>query len=409
MFRIKDHHLHLPHITFDDTKNMKMLFGIRVVRDLVNKMAMFFVPVFLFIVGSGSDFFSWLPFNSFQRGMLVLSFYYVINGVISFLYAIPAGVLYRKIGYQRSFVFSFLLRCLFFILLYFSQANPMFLLLAVILDAVNSQMFWGGYYSILSKDSRKKNLGKDVGLVYTLVQIVAVISPAMSGFIAYLAGIEVLFLIGLVLTLLSSFFAINMDVDFSNNSVSYKEFFGWLHETRFVKLGASFAGKYIYDASIYIWPLYIFLLLGSVDKVGYLYTVSLFLALLFTYFTGNYIDNHKSKKPFYYSGGVLSAITALRTQVVTIWGIALVDMMDKLVSNVYNLYFDTMFVRRSKGHSADSFFIYREMLLNAASVFFWGFVGIFFIFFSGWKSLYLLASVGVLIGLLMKDSKYDRR
>lgn len=405
MFRIKDHHLHLPHITFDNTKNLRLLYGIRIVRDLVNKMAMFFMPVFLFTVGSQSPELQFLPVNSFQTGMITLAGYYVGAGTIAFLMGVPSGIIFRKIGYQRSFVFAFLLRSLFFISMFFAKQSIWFLLPALVLDAVNGQLFWGGYYSLLSKDARRKNMGKDMGFLYTLLQIVAVISPAISGFIAYLMGIEVLFLIGLLLMLFSSVLAVQMDSHKVSNTVSYKEFFEWIHETRFVQLGASFIGKYVYDASIYIWPLYIFLLLGSVDKVGYLYTVSLFLAMVFTYFTGNYIDHHKSKKPFYYSGGALSVITMIRTQVVSVWGIAFVDMFDKLISNVYNIYFDTMFMIRGKGHSSDSFFIYREMMLNIATVLFWSFVGIFFVFFSGWKALYILASVGVLVGLLMKESK----
>lgn len=407
MFRTKDHHLHLPHITFDNSKNLRLLYGIRVLRDLVNKMALFFLPIFLFTVGSESSYLNQFPFSDFQRGMLTISSYYIIVGIVGFLMGVPSGIVSRKFGYQKSFVFSFLLRALFFIVIFFSKGNILFLIPAAFLDAINSQLFWGGYYTLLSKNFKKKNTGKDVGFLYTLLQIVAVISPAISGFIAYLAGIEVLFLIGLVLMLMSSFLAINMDVKKSNNSVSYKEFFKWLHETRFIKLGASFSGKYLYDASIYLWPLYIFLLLGSIDKVGYLYTVSLFLAMLFTYFAGSYIDHHKSKKPFYFSGGFLSIITILRTQVFTVWGIAFIDMFDKLISNVYNIYFDTMFMKRGRGHSAISFFIYREMLLSASMLIFWSCVGIFFVFFSGWQSLYVLASIGVLVGLLMRESKHE--
>lgn len=408
MFRIKDHHLHLPHITFDNTKNLKLLFGIRVIRDLVNKMAMFFLPIYLFTLGSTTNYLSFLSLSDFQKGMITISFYYIIVGIISFLLGVPGGIVLRKIGYQKSFVFSFLVRSLFFILMFFAKGSALFLIPAALLDALNSQLFWGGYYSLLSKNAKKTNMGKDVGVLYTLLQIVAVISPAISGLIAYLVGIEVLFLIGLVFMMLSSFLALNMNLKVVTNTISYKEFFEWIKETRFMTLSASFGGKYLYDAAIYLWPLYIYSLLGSIDRVGYLYTVSLFLAMLFTYFAGDYIDQHKSKKPFYFSGGFLSLLTALRTQVVTIWGIAFVDTFDKLVSNVYNLYFDTMFIKRGKGHSSDSFFIYREMMLNVSMVIFWSFVALFFIFFSGWKSLYILASVGVLVGLLMKDSKHVR-
>lgn len=407
MFRIKDHHLHLPHFTFDDSKNLRLLYGIRVVRDLVNKMAMFFLPVFLFTVGAEAKLFHFWELNDFQQGMLTLSLYYVLNGITGFLVSVPSARVFKKIGYQRSFVFSFLLRALFFISMYFAATNYLFLIPAFLLDAINSQLFWSGYYSLLSKNAMRKNMGKDVGVLYTLLQIVAVISPAVSGLIAYLAGIESLFLIGLVLMLVSSFFAVQMDLAPVRNTVSFKQFFEWLHEMRFAQLAASFGGKYIYDAAIYLWPLYIFLILGSVDKVGYIYTVSLFLALLVTYFIGTYIDHHKSKRPFYYVGGFLSVITAIRSQVLSIWGIAFIDMFDKLASNVYNLYFDTMFIQRGKGHSADTFFMYREMMLNLAMVVFWSCVGVFFTFFSGWESLYILASVGVLVGLLIRDSKHE--
>lgn len=407
MFRIKDYHLQLPHFTFDNSKNLRLLYVIRVLRDLGNKMAMFFLPVYLYIVGSSSNVLHELPFSSFQRGMLTLSGFYIVFGILSFLMGIPTGYLYKKIGYQRTFMFSFLLRCLFFVSAFFAKQNIWFLIPAVFFDAVNAQLFWPGYYSLLSNNALKKNMGRDIGFLLTVIHILSVISPAISGFIALVAGIEVLFLIGLVLTLSSTVFALYMDTDLAPNSVSYAEFFKWLREPRFRKLAASFCGKYIYDISIYIWPLYIFLVLGSIDKVGYLYTVSLFLATTITYFIGNYVDTHKSKKPFYLSGGVLSIITILRTQVVTPLAIAFVDLFDKLFANVYSIYFDTMFMRRSKGTAVNSFFIYREMLINLATIFFWFFTAIFFIFFSGWKSLYILAGVGVLIGLLMKESKYE--
>ena len=105
-------------------------------------------------------------------------------------------------------------------------------------------------------------------------------------------------------------------------------------------------------------------------------------------------------------GGFLSVLTVFRSQVVSIWGIAFIDMFDKLASNVYSIYFDTMFMKRGKGHDSDSFFVYREMLLNLSTVIFWACVGLFFVFFKGWQSLYIFASVGVLTGLLMKDTKH---
>ena len=411
MPKIRSHHLHLPNYTFDDNKNLRLLYGIRVIRDLANKMAAFFLPIFLFNIGSETNFLSFLNnfpnvfFSDFQRGMLTIAFYYVVYSIVGFFTAVPAGKLLGKIGYQRSFTLSFMIRALVFFLLFLSKSNPLYLIPSTVLDGMGAQFFWGGYYSLLSRSANKRNMGKDLGLIQFLLQVVAVISPAISGFIAYLVGLEYLFLIGTVLALPSSVLALMMDSKIYANSISFKQFKNWLSERRFIKLGIAYTGKYVSDTLIYLWPLYVFFILGSVDRVGYLYAFSLFLAMFFTFFIGKYIDKNKNKKPFYLSGGFISLLWIARTQILSVWSIALVDTFDRLATNVYALFFDTIFMRRGKGRSSDEYFIYSEMMLSFSKVIFWILFGLFFIFFSSWNSIFISAGVAVLVGLLISDKK----
>ncbi|MBP7700935.1 MFS transporter [Candidatus Woesebacteria bacterium] len=407
MPRTRSQHLHLSHISFDDSKNMKLLYGIRVTRDFVNKMAMFFLPIFLYKIGSETNLLSFLPFSSFQKGMLAISFYYVIYGAVGASTAIYFGKLLGKIGYQRSFVLSLILRTLMFATLYFANIHPTYILIASVVDGVNAQLFWPGYFSLLSKTAHKSNMGKDLSLIQFLLQLVAVISPAISGAIAFIVGFEYLFLIGIAINLLSSVFALMMDVKTHENNVSFANFLIWIKDRRFLKQGIANAARNTNDTVIYLWPLYIFFLLGSVDRVGYLYTFSLFLAMLFTFFIGKYIDHHKNKKPFYLSGGFISFLWIARTQVFDVWGIALVDTFDKLATNVYALFFDSMFMKRGKGHLSDEYFTYLELILNINRVIFWSMFGVFFIFFSSWNSLFIFAGVTVLVGLLISEKKPD--
>ncbi len=129
--------------------------------------------------------------------------------------------------------------------------------------------------------------------------------------------------------------------------------------------------------------------------------------MLFTFFIGKYIDHHKNKKPFYLSGGFISFLWIARTQVFDVWGIALVDTFDKLATNVYALFFDSMFMKRGKGHLSDEYFTYLELILNINRVIFWSMFGVFFIFFSSWNSLFIFAGVTVLVGLLISEKKPD--
>ncbi len=407
MPRIGSHHLHLPHITYDDSKNMKLLYGIRVTRDLVNKMALFFLPIFLYSIGSETNFLSFLPFSNFQRGMLTISLYYVIYGMVGLAIGIYSGKLLGKIGYQRSFVLSLTLRTLMFVALYFSKFSPILIVVSAIIDSVNAQFFWAGYFSLLSKTAHKSNMGKDLSLIQFLLQTVAMISPAISGVIAYLLGFEYLFLIGIVMNLLSSVFALMMDVKIHENNVSFANFKVWIKDRKFLQLGIANSGRNINDLVMYLWSLYIYFLLGSVDRVGYLYTFSLFLAMTFTFFIGKYIDHHKNKKPFYMSGGFISFLWLVRTQVFDVWSIALVDTFDRLATNVYSLFFDAMFFKRGKGHLSDEYFTYLEMILNFSRIIFWSLFGIFFLFYSSWNSIFVFAGIAILVGMLISEKKPD--
>lgn len=407
MPRTGSHHLHLPNFTYDDSKNMKLLYGIRVTRDLVNKMAMFFMPIFLFTIGFETNFLSFLPFSNFQKGMLAISIYYIIYGIVGLSIGILSGKMLAKIGYQRSFVLSLILRTLMFATLYLSNANPIYILISAVIDGANSQFFWAGYFSLLSKTAHKGNMGKDLSLIQFLLQLVAMISPAISGAIAYLVGFEYLFLIGIAINLLSSVFALMMDVSVHKNNVSFDNFILWIKDKKFLQQGIANSARNTNDSIMYLWPLYIFFLLGSVDRVGYLYTFSLFLAMIFTFFIGKYVDRNKNKRPFYLSGGFLSFLWLARTQVFDVWSIALVDTFDRLATNVYSLFFDSMFLKRGKGHLSDEYFTYLEMILNFNRIIFWSLFGIFFLFFSSWNSIFIFAGIAILVGMLVSEKKPD--
>ena len=49
----KTNHIHLPHFNFefDNSHNLRMLYGLRVARELTNNLVFFFLPLFLFQIG----------------------------------------------------------------------------------------------------------------------------------------------------------------------------------------------------------------------------------------------------------------------------------------------------------------------------------------------------------------------
>jgi MFS family permease len=404
MPRIREHHLHLPHFRIDSSKNMSLLYAVRVIRDLVNKLAIFFLPIYLYQQGVVDPFWEILSGNELQRGVLLLAIFYLTKSLTAISTTMSIGQLTLKIGYQKAILVGFVLYALFISLLYMSNTPGLLLLLAAFISGLENSFFWNSYHTLISKFALNKHMGQDLGLLQFFLQLAQAIAPALGGILIVSYGFNSLFMVGLIGVLLAMIFVAQMELKKEKDHISWKEFKKWTKEREFLRLTISHSGRYLNDATLVIWPLYIFLILGSIDRVGFLYTMSLFLAMILSFAVGFYIDHQKSKKPFYISGGLLSVIWFLRSQVISFWQIALVDTIDKLTSNFHWLFFDSMTMKRAQGGQAFSYFVYRELIVSFFAVLFWLVVGsLFLILPNPWMALFIVAAVGVPLSLLVRE------
>ena len=153
-----------------------------------------------------------------------------------------------------------------------------------------------------------------------------------------------------------------------------------------------------------LWPIYVFLFLNRVDRVGWLYSLSFLLAMLLSILMGIYIDHSRHRRSFLVSGGVLSLLWIIRANVWSIWGMALVDAADRLIGNFHWLWYDTLLYRTGQTHHAWWYFTVRELVISLTGVVFWLAVGLTFILIeNAWLGLFGLAAVGVLLSALMSD------
>jgi len=404
MPKIKNYHFHLPFLKFDSNGNLKYLYALITVRNLSNKLTMFFLPLFLFDLGKSLNFSFLASLSEFQRGILLIAFTYFLIRFLTVILSIPIAQIISKIGLERGLSVGAILYTLMTLALFFATKNPLFIFVVSVIDGFQIPFFWSSYHTIFSRNALKSNVGKDLGFVNTLINLVAMVSPAIGGMIITTFGFQALFIVGLGISLIAIFFTFKMKNEKIKDEVSFKEFSAWIGEKRYKRLALSFFGKYINDATLVVWPLYVMILLGSVEKVGFLYTTSIFLAMILSFFIGSYLDKvKKARKPFLLSGGMLAALWFVRTQIISVWTIAVVDMLDKLTSNFHWLFFNRLWMIRSKGSQALSFFVYRELLLSICAVVFWWVFASFFIAFPlGWQGLFVFAALGVMLSLLIK-------
>lgn len=393
--------------TFQRTKNLRYLYSIRIVRDLANQLMVFFLPLYFFNLRF--PFMQRFDLSGLQEGIFNVAMVYALTYLVCFFTAIPTSKILTKHGVRYGFVLGHLLYALYVLCLISSQTNTYLVLTAAVINGLHINLFWNSYHYSLSRYSNENKIGANLGIINFLLNLLAMVAPALGGIIIVTLGYQTLFLLGLFVILFGALFSLLLDNVRVRDGISFAEFFSWLSEPTFRRLATSFTGRYFNDASINLWTLYMFILLGSYDGVGYFYSLSLLLALIISYFAGSFIDQSKGRKQFVLSGGLLSVFWLLRSFAVNIWTITFINAFDKLASSFHWLFFDRSWIMRGKGREALSYFVYREMIYSLAALAFWGFVALIFYFFiAAWKSLFVAAAIGVLLTLLIKEHKADR-
>ena len=395
-------------LKIDNSKELHFLYALRFVNDLISRLAGFFIPLFLFSLRDQISLLDRLPLSDFQNGIFIVLTYYFVLRLSTLLTSILSGKIIAKLGTRFSILISFLFQATWLWSLNSSQSQPYFLILAAISSGLHINFFFTPFYTMLSRYTQKRHTGQDLSMIELILQLTSVVTPALGGLIIVILGYDILFLVSLVGVIFGLVVACLMDTHHFDKAPTISEFIFWIKERSYQKLVVSYTGRYINDGALVLWPLYVFILLGSVLKVGYLYSLSLFLAMVIVIVTGFYVDHQKSKKPFFLSGGILSLIWIIKTQIISIWSIAVVDTVNKLTSSFHWLYYDSLFMRRAKGSKDLFFFVYRELITSLIAVIFWASLLPLFLLSLSWSGVFIVAAFGVILSLMVND-KYEQK
>lgn len=387
---------------FTTSRDLTLLYYEKVIRDLVNKLVFFFFPIYLFEVGSRS-LTQFLPLNDWQSGIVALGGYYVLTRLLMVAIIIPIGAITARAGYQRALFYSYVFRACSFLGLFLSVLNPLFLIAVIVFEAIQQSFYWPSYWTLLARNTHKKTMGANLGAIQIGLLTLGAVTPAISGILNSELGFQIIFFLGTVGTVASMCLVLLLSATCDFDTVSWAELKQWLSERRYARLSLAVTGRYVYDVMVYLWPLYLFFLFGTVERVGFVATMALFLALVVTVFATVKLDSLKSRAPFKISGISIALSWFLRTQVFTFWSAALVDALDKISGNYHWLYFDVTLFKRSKGSQAHSFFVYHELLLSVVMAITWLLVVLALVLTGSWQLLFVITGIGVLLTLLVKE------
>lgn len=398
------HHLHLPFFNLFSERDLRLLYYNRVLRDLVTKLAFFFIPIYLYQLG-GRIIPDRFGLSTFEQGFLLIASFIIVQRVGVAILVIPLNRIGSAIGYQRSLVLSYAFRVAQFAMLFVSTWFPPALFLSALFDSAQTALYWPNYHTLMTQYAHKKDIGASLGILQFILLLVAAVTPAIAGLLSSQMGFAFLFFLGIFGALGGLILSLLLSATCDLDQVSFAEFKAWMRERRFKVLTIATTGRQMYEMAHFLWPLYLFFLFSTVERVGLIATLSLVLALVVTASVTFRIDHSHSRSPYRIAGFVLAAGWLLRTQIFSVWGIALIDAVDRVVGNYHSLYYDMVWYKRGRGSQAHSYFVYYELILSVALVSIW--VGLTAVIFltGSWQIVFIMGALGALMSVLMNKKE----
>lgn len=366
-----------------------------------DQMVGLFLPLFLFGIGRELEIKLSFGLTPFTSGVLFVVLYYLLQRLVVLLTAFPLGKLIGKLGYVGSMGVGTLLLCANYLGFYLAQSRPVFLILSFVCGGMSMVLYWVAHDSLFSQIAKPGQIGRDVGAITFLTKIVRVITPALGGILIVYFGYQTFFIFGLgvvILSLLPYFFIPHLKVQ---SMPSIRQFGTWFKEARFRKFALVQAGIYMDIVAVILWPIYVMLSVGAIERVGFIFSLVIFVSLVLTYLAGWLIDRRLGVKFFILSGLVVSVSWLLRLFVRGAWDIVGVELVDKLGASMYKPCYDSFLLRRSKGKDVVPFFVYKEVLLSISAIILWSMAGLLFLLPSPWTGVFILGSLGILLSLFL--------
>lgn len=322
-----------------------------------------------------------------------------------------ANNIIRRIGYRKSIGISLVFTSLGFLCLALADITQSltFIYITSVLKGLGISHYWVTYYTLFTDDTSNEHIGSSFGLLDAFAKLGQIIAPLIGAALAVFFGFKFLFLFGILFLILSGIPMFFLKHHLHLDEVSWKELFSWSSEPRFLRLTLALGGRNIHEKlRTIVWPVYVFLLIGTIEGMGLFQSIVLLSATIFTFIVAIFFDK-KSDKRIQFLGVVGNICFWIsRLFVNTLTQIVVIDSADRLFETFSRTYFFGYLFRRAKGRESFSFVVYWIFWDS-----FW-FIGalisliailIVFGISAFWLALVALGILGSLLSLLIQEHK----
>lgn len=326
---------------------------------------------------------------------LALSFFALL--FLSKLLFLPlAEALGDRFGFRTTLIFSGIPTLLFIPSLVLSRSSLQLLFLSAVFWGAHTSLFWWGYHGFFIKTGKPQAFGKEMGVAKMLDTLAMISSPILGALIVSFFGFAALFwAAGLMLVL-----AIGLLVPAAEHrperTTSLREVVSLVSSHKPIAL-AYIGNAAEVSAQSSIWPLFLFLTLGSVVGVGGVFSAAVLIAAVLTFLIGAWVDGNgeKGERKLILMGAPLASFAwAVRALSKSLPLLVLADAAYRFIDTMISIPLDVLTYHKGLKGGSDRAILFREISMNAGASLFNGTLAAW-LFFGGGLSGAMLLTAGV--------------
>jgi len=345
-------HFNIPNLFLSYLKNKELdEFYLSVaMRSFAESFIGIFVPIYLYLLG---------------LSIREIAFYYLVGFLCVGFFTYFGMIIVSKIGIKKTLAVGTVISIGYYISLYLvGQGLPYFI--AALVWGIGTAIYYSGFHSELSKFTDRKNEGREYSFLKVIIIGATALGPVIGSLLIINFSFPILFLIVSLFLIFSSFpLFLSNDLKIKKPSTSFKE----IITSDTPKMGLHYKILAILEATgALFWPLFIFIILGSILNLGIIITISSFITIFVVLHIGRLSDK-KNKLAFGIGTWGSSISWVLRLISLVPFTIFLINFYWDIMKSFLEISFSKLVYQKAKkAKNLANYLVFREIHLTIGRV-----------------------------------------
>ncbi len=289
MFNLK----YRPHyFSYHLNREVEEVYWHAVLNGLALSMVFIFEPIYLYSLGYS----------------LVQIMWYYVQVYVWYILLISFGAKFAgRFGYKHAIFVSNIFYVIYWLVLFSVKTHPALFFVAPLFFALQKSWFWPAYDADIALSSVKVQRGREVGVLFSLIQLAFIAGPFIGGFVSHTFGFLVLFVLAAAVMLFSAYPLFKSPEIYSRHKFKFQNL--W---TVFRNHKSNFFGYFGYAEDLMLmslWPVYIFLVVPNFFKVGLISTVATIIGTVLMFYLGTRTDRTADKRGLIQTSAIFYGLT----------------------------------------------------------------------------------------------------